>query len=210
MPLYKTVTINENIHLAIWEITENEEELLSSLNLSEMDKLLFDEITHHEKRLEFLAGRKLIKETFKSFQLPDSAVFRNKYGKPELADSDYEISLSHTAHYVTLLLGYKLNVGIDIEKPQAKMKKIAQRLFNEYELQLYGTDLKKLSKIWSAKEVLFKLYMKGGIDFKTNLFIKSDDELQTCIGSIKKDGIETNYQLRFLNLDEYFICYNIN
>jgi hypothetical protein len=77
-------------------------------------------------------------------------------------------------------------------------------------LQLCGTDLKKLSKIWSAKEVLFKLYMKGGIDFKANLFIESEDSLQSCVGKIKKNDIEMNYQLRFLNLGEYFICYNIN
>ena len=210
MPLYKTVTINENIQLAIWEIAESEDEFLLQLSLSEKDSSLLAEISHAEKRLEFLAGRKLIKEAFESFQLPDSAVFRNKYGKPELADSDYEISLSHTAHYVTLLIGNQINVGIDIEKPQEKMKMIAQRLFNEYELQLCGTDLKKLSKIWSAKEVLFKLYMKGGIDFKANLFIESEDSLQSCVGKIKKNEIEMNYQLRFLNLGEYFICYNIN
>ncbi len=210
MPLYKTATINKNIRLAIWKIDESERFLLDSIHLSERDNALFSAIKHPDKRLEFLAGRNLIKHAFAALGIQQQQVFRNKYGKPELETDHIQLSLSHTAAYVTLLIGNNINVGIDIEMPQPKMEKVAQRLFNKEELALCDGSLSNFCKVWSAKEVLFKLYMKGGINFKEHLFVSSKDNFETCEGTVTKDGYARNYQMKFLNLDNYFICFNIN
>jgi len=210
MPHYKSVSLNEKIHLAVWQIQESEQDLLNGLFLGDKDKHLLQDITHRTKRIEFLAGRKLIYTTLEALGYGDQVVFRNNFGKPELLSGACEISLSHTDQYVVALLGKNTNVGIDIEKPQIKMAKIANRLFQKDEIDLCGQDLSKFCKVWSAKEVLFKLYMKGGIDFKQDLFIESTDELASATGIIRKNGSAIKYKLEFISLGTYFICYNIN
>ncbi|MDX1373616.1 MAG: hypothetical protein R3321_14180 [Nitrososphaeraceae archaeon] len=211
MPLYNLESINENISLGVWKITESVSELGLSVNLSEADKHLFDQISHPVKQLEFLAGRALIGIIAQRLGISYRGVFRNKYGKPELIDSNFQISLSHTADYVTVLIGKNRNVGLDIEKPQEKMRRVAPRLFNELELNICADKLERISKMWSSKEVLFKLYMKGGIDFKENLFIYDvNEDFSECKGMVKKDGVEFVYSISFKALDDYFICYNID
>ncbi|PTB95156.1 hypothetical protein C9994_11520 [Marivirga lumbricoides] len=138
-------------------------------------------------------------------------IIRNIYGKPEMPNSPFRLSLSHTDRYVVLVIGEAIEVGIDIEKPQDKMRKIAPRILNSSELQACNDDLSRFSKMWSAKEVLYKLYMKREIDFKDNLFLKpSDITWNTMEGEIKKDGFAKTSTLKFIKLQEYFICFNTN
>jgi phosphopantetheinyl transferase len=113
--------INKNIHLAVWKIEEDLGFYLKNVELSAIDENILLETTHPDKKLEFMAGRMLCKTVLHQLKISDQPIFRNEYGKPQIPNSEYDISLSHTENYIALTIGYQLNVGIDIEKPKAKI-----------------------------------------------------------------------------------------
>ncbi|SMG08839.1 4'-phosphopantetheinyl transferase superfamily protein [Marivirga sericea] len=202
--------INENIHLAVWKIEEHLAFYEKNVQLSSIDQRIFEETTHSEKKLEFMAGRMLCKTVLHQLQISEEPIFRNIYGKPQISNSEYDISLSHTENYIALAIGHKLDVGIDIEKPKAKMAKVAPRLFTEEEMDYCQNNLVYFSKVWSAKEVLYKLFMKRELDFKEHMSVKPENKDWTLMnGTIKKDGFQKSYQLAFYELGEYFICLNV-
>jgi 4'-phosphopantetheinyl transferase len=202
--------INENIHLAVWKIEEDLEFYLKNVRLSGIDEQILIETTHPEKKLEFMAGRMLCKIVLHQLEITDEPIFRNEYGKPQIPDSEYDISLSHTENYIALTIGFKLDVGIDIEKPKAKMAKVAPRLYTPEEMEYCQNNLIYFSKMWSAKEVLYKLYMKRELDFREHLRVKPENKDWTLMsGIIQKDGFQQSYQLAFFELEEYFICLNV-
>jgi 4'-phosphopantetheinyl transferase EntD len=202
--------INENIHLAVWKIEEDLEFYLKNVQLSLIDEKILLETTHPEKKLEFMAGRMLCKTVLHELKITDQPIFRNEYGKPQIPDSEYDISLSHTENYIALTIGHQLDVGIDIEKPKAKMAKIAPRLYTPQEMDYCQNNLVYFSKMWSAKEVLYKLFMKRELDFREHLCVKPENKEWTLMtGEIHKDDFNKSYQLAFYEWDEYFICLNI-
>ncbi len=211
MPLINLHAINENIHLAVWKISEDIAELRNKVVLSEKDEIIYSEMKHKGKALEFLAGRLLCYEAFQQLGFEYSFIFRNEYGKPEMPYSTYSISLSHTADFVVLAIGNGIEMGVDIEKPNEKMRKIAPRLFNMNELAYCNDELIHFSKFWSAKEVLYKIYMKREIDFKEHLFVKPMNKKWTQIqGVILKNTYKRNVTLNFIKVEEYYICFNID
>jgi 4'-phosphopantetheinyl transferase EntD len=202
--------INENIHLAVWKIEEDLDFYEKNVLLSFIDQRIFEETSHPEKKLEFMAGRMLCKTVLNQLKISDQPIFRNEYGKPQIPDSAYDISLSHTENYIALTIGHKLNVGIDIEKPKAKMAKVAPRLFTEKEMDYCQNNLVYFSKVWSAKEVLYKLFMKRELDFREHLSVKPENkDWSLMIGTIHKNDFHKNYQMAFYELEDYFICLNL-
>ena len=211
MPIINLHEVNGNIHLAVWKISEDIAELRNSVTLSEKDEVILSEIKHSGKAVEFLAGRMLCFEAFLKLGLKHEPIFRNTYGKPEMPDSTYGISLSHTADFVVLALGKGLDMGVDIEKPNEKMRRIGSRLFSQEELIHCNDELVHFSKVWSAKEVLYKIYMKREIDFKKHLFVSPIDKDWTqMLGVISKDSYKKNVTLNFIQLEGYYICFNID
>ncbi len=211
MPLIKLQAVNENIYLAVWKITEDIAELSNDIEYSATDKLVYSEIKHKGKALEFVAGRALCRQAFSELGLPYIPIFRNEYGKPEMPNSYFGISLSHTAEFVVLAIGNGIDMGVDIEKPNEKMRKVAPRLFNQEEMAYCNEDIVHYSKLWSAKEVLYKIHMKREIDFKEHLFVKpKDKEWIYMEGSISKGTHEKRVTLQFQILEDYYICFNID
>ncbi|WP_296621571.1 4'-phosphopantetheinyl transferase superfamily protein [Marivirga sp.] len=202
--------INENIHLAVWKIEEDLDFYLKNVQLSAIDENILAETTHPEKKLEFMAGRMLCKTVLHELKISDQPIFRNEYGKPQIPNSEYDISLSHTENCIALTIGYQMDVGIDIEKPKAKMAIVAPRLYTEEEMAYCQENLVYFSKVWSAKEVLYKLFMKRELDFRDHLSVKPENKDWTLMtGTIQKEGFHQSYQLAFYELEEYFICLNV-
>jgi len=157
-----------------------------------------------------MAGRMLCKTVLHKLQISDQLIYRNEYGKPQIPNSEYDISLSHTENYIALTIGHKLEVGIDIEKPKAKMARVAPRLYTKEEMDYCEDNLVNFSKVWSAKEVLYKLFMKKELNFKEHLHVKPENEDWTLMkGTIRKDDFQQSYQLAFYKLEDYFICLNL-
>ncbi|MBK7855012.1 MAG: 4'-phosphopantetheinyl transferase superfamily protein [Bacteroidetes bacterium] len=91
-------------------------------------------------------------------------------GKPHINGIEGNISISHTGNYVTIIYHKTQPTGIDIERINPRIEKIAFKFLNDHERQFAQGEnyLEKLYVIWGAKESIFKWHGKGDMDFKTN------------------------------------------
>ncbi len=97
------------------------------------------------------------------------------------------ISLSHKKELLAVISSNNKTVATDIEMISEKILRIKQKFANKKEL-FFAENLKEenrkeiLTKIWSAKETLFKLWEKGNLDFRENLNVCIDS--QGTVGNI--------------------------
>ena len=171
MPITKIDKINANSFWCMWEITENMDQLLAKVVLSEDGKKEIDKITHPIKQRERLAARGCIQELVKQTGHEYNGITKDEHDKPHLIGLKYHISISHSYPYAVAILHKKLPVGIDIEKPVEKLGRISHRFLNDSEFEDSMGDLKKLCIYWSGKEAIFKLNGKVGLNFKQDIRI---------------------------------------
>ena len=69
-------------------------------------------------------------------------------------------------------------------------------------------DLESLTKIWSAKESIYKLLGKKGVSFSSDLEIDvSPENNMFKTGHYINGNNKIKFDLIFFSLDEYIICY---
>jgi phosphopantetheinyl transferase len=128
-----------------------------------------EQIKNEKRAIEFLNVRKL-----RSSQGINSPIFYNESGKPYLASEiKLGFSISHSKNYCAIGYGEK-ELAIDIEEIGERIERISSRFVNEGEGAFIGNDrLLGLTRIWTLKEAMFKLNPRTGIDFKSELILKS-------------------------------------
>lgn len=169
MPLLRTYR-EENLLLGIWKTEETAEQLLAMLSAT--GRALWEEQTRtfaDKRKYEWLAVRVLLKTLCGT----EKQVAHQASGKPYLTDRSWHISISHTRGYVAVLLHATSEVGIDIEQYAPKVQRVASRLIrpDEEGNLLSGDKIYALLLHWSAKETLFKLIDREGVDFIRHLRI---------------------------------------
>ncbi len=164
MPLLKIENTGKESGWAIWSIEETEQEL--AFIVSEQCP---EEIISLQKRLEWLAGRALIKKLVEHNGLPYSGIHKDEFGKPFLRELSHYISLSHSYPHVAAQLDLNQSVGIDLEQPKEKLLAIAHRVLSPIELGDAAKDLNKHCIYWCAKEAMYKIYGKRGLHFSNQL-----------------------------------------
>jgi phosphopantetheinyl transferase len=206
MPLAK-IEATTNGALALWRIEEDEENLARLVAPFEQ---LSESITNSSKRLEWLAGRALIKQLMENMGLHFQGITKDEYGKPFPIGSDYQLALSHSYPYVAALLDKNESVGIDLEQPKSKLLRIAPRVLDAEELADAGDDLTKLCVYWCAKEALIKVYGKKDLTLAKNLKITPFQLKQggDIIGRIIASGIETTIPLQYSVTENFVLVWS--
>jgi 4'-phosphopantetheinyl transferase len=166
MPLFNIESTGTESGWAVWSIQETEQEL--AFMASEQCP---EEIISLQKRLEWLAGRVLLKKLVEHHSLIYSGIHKDEFGKPFLRELDHHISLSHSYPHVAAQLDLNQSVGIDLEQPKEKLLSIAHRVLSPTELKDAADDLKKHCVYWCAKEAMYKIYGKRGLHFSDQLNI---------------------------------------
>lgn len=206
MPVEKIVR-DTNRSWGLWLIQEDEKVLQEQLvNLYPVP----DTITHLNKRLEWLAGKLLIRELLQSINLPFNGIVKNEYGKPFLKNLPHHISLSHSYPYVAAIIDSEKTVGIDLEQPKEKLLRIAPRILATSELADAGDDLTKHCVYWCAKEALIKVYGKKDLTFAENLII-SPFQLEkegNITGRIIVGNSETTIPLQYKIFKDFVVAFN--
>lgn len=77
------------------------------------------------------------------------------------------------------------------------------RLFSEIENELVGSDLIKMSWFWSAKEALYKLYGKRGIDFREHLLLEFTDKIFN--GKIEMPNHQSEHTFTIEPIEDYYL-----
>lgn len=205
MPLYKTIAVNSQTTVKIWEITESFDNLMAPLNLRAESLNRVNGMKSELHRRGFISVRHLLAE----FGYKDADLFYDTNGKPHLKDGKH-ISITHSFTFSAIIIS-TVKVGIDVEKQRDKIGVIAKK-FIDYEFKyLFETDkdyIKKLTVIWGIKESLYKLFATPGMLFKTHfLVIPFSIEDQETVAWIDYKNTKYRYTTRFLEFDGYTCAY---
>jgi phosphopantetheinyl transferase len=200
MPVERTHS-TENSIWGLWRIDEDESSLTSPVPSDSVSASL----TNPLKRLEFLAGRALIRSLLEMWNLEYFGVEKDCFGKPFLTGSKFHVSLSHSYPYVAAILHKTKNVGIDLEQPKDKLLRIAPRVLSEGELQDAGQDVTKHCIYWCAKESLIKIYGKKDLILARNLQISPFQRYSSgrLLGRILANNTETAIPLSYLVSEKF-------
>ena len=197
--------------LGIWEIVEDFDSLYSQVQLSEEDEERLNSFKNHERKLEWLSVRVLLRTLTDS----DKKIIYGENRKPFLADGSYNISVSHSNKFTSILLGKSRKVGIDLEFMSHKISRIADRFIGSKEYISKKTPEEEKYHLyihWCAKEALFKICDKQGINFKDNLYIYPFDvNDEGMLRSYVKTGhIDQHFNMEYFKLDNYIIVWCAN
>jgi 4'-phosphopantetheinyl transferase len=168
MPL-ETLVEDNNSAWAIWKISEDEKTLAAEVAPYEQ---VPEGTTNERKRLEFLAGRVVLKNLLRRWNLPYKGLRKDEFGKPFFLETDLHLSLTHSFPYVAAIVNRIKEVGIDLEQPKQKLLGIAPRVLDQREAEDAGTDLVKHCIYWCSKEALIKFHGKKDLTFAKHLQIE--------------------------------------
>lgn len=201
MPFLKDFLINNSTKIILWKIIPGE---LCETQLSEDDKCLLKTRKHKNSKEYFLAVRKLLEN-----EDPELTIDYNLKGKPFL-NKQKGISISHSNEIVAICISNEIDFGIDIQYKTDKIFKIKSKFLSKNESKFLGKtdDIELLTKLWSAKESIFKALGKEGVSFSDDLEINTINNKDLFrAGYYKKDNIKIKFDLDFLFIEEYIICH---
>lgn len=138
-------------------------------HLTELEQERFFRFKHVQRRREFVATRILRQRIFGFQHIHYDAV-----GAPYIEDEGY-ISISHSPGLVGIALNPDYRVGLDLEFPREKIVAIAPKFISSAEYNIFDThDYREMTRVWSAKEALYKLAGRKKIIFKEELLLSKD------------------------------------
>ncbi len=209
MPLCKVEPIGKQSSWALWQIEETIEELWQQLNPTAEAQFEYQHIHHHQKKLEWLASRLIIKHLVKSQGDSFFGIYKDAFGKPHLHKLPFHISIAHCFPLAVGAIHQTHSIGIDIERPRKKLLRIRDRFLNQQEAAAAGTDLHTLCKFWTSKEVLYKIYGRKKLIFREHIeVLENIDHPGQLVGNIDYKGFRESYFILIDQFDGHFIAYN--
>jgi phosphopantetheine--protein transferase-like protein len=207
MGLYLKKELENEAVIAVWQVTETEEELieLSSTPSDEMEEISF--IRSESLRKQRLAVRALLNTLF------DEKVYLSHHdnGKPYLENNPVNISITHTEKYVAVILHEEENVGIDLESLDRDFSAVEKKALSEDEIDDLDDDNRneQLAIYWCAKEAVFKLLSRYNVDFAEQIEIerfrlRGEGELEATFTS--KDE-EEEFDLEYMTFDRHVLVW---
>jgi len=205
MPLSKIEWTKEQSGWALWHINEPEEVLAMQLG----PEVCPQDIVSKSKRLEWMAGRILIRTLVEYAGLIYEGLYKDEFGKPFLVNHHHSISLSHSYPHVAAQIDSFYQVGIDVEQPKDKLLKIAHRVLSKTEEIDAGNNIQKNCVYWCAKEALYKIYGKRGLSFSEHLSIHSFvlNKGGSLSGKISAPGNDELINLEYSIEDDFVLVY---
>ena len=208
MALYFKKELDNGADIAVWQITETEDELkaLSSVPSDEMEEIsLFGS---ESQRKQKLAVRALINELFDEKMYLD----HHDNGKPYLENCATNISITHTEKYVAVIIHDEDDLGIDIESLDRDFSAVEQRALSEDEIEDLDDDSRneQLAIYWCAKEAIFKRMSQLRVDFAEQIEVekfrpKGKGELEATF--IHKNGHEEEFDLGYVIFDRHVLVW---
>lgn len=127
-------------------------------------------ISSQSRRAERLAWRLLLRSV-----LPTAQIEYLSSGKPEIKNSQYHhISVSHCQDFVAVAIATK-PCGIDVERYDRNFERVISRYMTAEEQSL-SVDDHWAAVVWCAKEAMYKMAGREGVDFKRDMQIISAEQ----------------------------------
>ncbi|MBP7497933.1 MAG: 4'-phosphopantetheinyl transferase superfamily protein [Bacteroidales bacterium] len=208
MPLVFNKNINKTTQLGLWHITENTDFFLSKLKLSSTEQQIFINFSNNQRQKQWLSYRLAIEEILNS----DKHI-NVYYKKDKPLIKNYNISVSHSFEYSSVIISKNHQAGLDIEKISPRILKVKQRFLNDKEIiQNYENNyIDKLYVYWCAKEAIYKLYNDKSLIFKDNIIIEDFQFTPqgSCNAAILNKNINEKLVINFEKFNDYIIGYVI-
>ena len=211
MALYLRKELENGAELAVWQITETEDELkaLSSVPTDEMEEINL--YGNESQRKQRLAVRALINELFDEKMYLD----HHDNGKPYLENCATNISITHTDKYVAVIIHDEDDLGIDIESLDRDFTAVEKKALSEDEIDDLDEDnrqkkTEQLAIYWCAKEAIFKRMSQNRVDFAEQIEVekfnpKGEGKLEATF--IHKDGHEEEFDLEYMIFDRHVLVW---
>jgi hypothetical protein len=206
MPLYNTLTVNENTKVYLWKIEETEGELTRGVDLTPYCQTRLGGMKSEIHRRGFLSIRHLMGEA----GYVDADLFYDENGKPHLKDGK-RISITHSNHFTGIIVSSDREVGIDIERQRDKILRIAHKFTPIAEYRTIANTealIRKLTIVWGSKESLYKIYAEPGLSFLHHITIKDFALTESKTGGeILYKGRTSSYDISFLEFEGFTMVY---
>ena len=209
MPLYSIEQFDKESLLAVWDITETEEQLINESSVPE-DELKDILLTPSpRRRLERLAVRALINASFDKRQY----LGYEENNRPFLKNFPGDISIAHAGRFACIYVHENMNTGIDIEPLSRNFYAVEARILSPNEISYLEDDDKQqqLCLIWCAKEAIYKVMNRMGIDFMKHIEIKKFTPKAkgklTGIFCYEEEGIKVNLKIHYKFIDNYALVW---
>lgn len=165
--------------------------------LTDLERERCFQFGHIRRQREFVATRILRHGLFGYEHIHYDA-----HGAPFI-NGDTFISISHCSNSVAIAANKQYQVGLDLEVVRPDIQKIMAKFVSPKEMMDFNCkDAVVVSKIWSAKEALYKLAGRKKIHFKEELhlswisetewngrILNPDHELHVKLNIFEQDGI---------------------
>ncbi len=139
-------------------------------HLSKVEYTRYVTFKHIKRRREFIATRILRKRI-----LGSQHIQYNSIGAPFIEGVGF-ISISHSSYLVGLAFNENYMVGLDLETPRENILDIFPKFLAPIEKYSFDSSNKlEMTRVWSAKEALYKLAGRKKIIFKEELLLSKDE-----------------------------------
>lgn len=209
MPLLFSRSLQPDAMLAVWKITETEEELLAALPPYADTRALAGQV-HQRRRVEWLASRVLVYTLLPRFTNQPLVLARNPDGKPYFPNQPLHVSITHSPELAAVILSENHEVGIDIELVTPKALRVADRFLTDQEKNHTATDEMLTCLYWSAKETLYKLYSRKKLILKENLVLCPGLTPNVLQGLVQTARFSKAYEVRHEELQGHVLTYCVD
>jgi 4'-phosphopantetheinyl transferase len=172
--------------------------------ISSRDQVRLRNISHEQKKREFLASRLALRELDPNYCL----TYEGRI--PTLANGKF-ISISHAHKVAAAIISQHVRVGIDVEAQREQLFRISNKFLHPDEKLAVRPwrVLEDLHVYWGAKEALFKIWRLGEVDFSHEFRV--DDFEPTEHGQttarIMKDGLIINCRMQYHLVEGYHLVF---
>jgi 4'-phosphopantetheinyl transferase len=190
--------------IGLWLMEESLDELTREWNFTENQLIAYASRVTEKRKKEWLATRLLLKLLLDSEQ----EIYYTLEGKPCITDGP-SISISHSEHYLAILLDSSKNTGIDIQRISKKLTKAKDYFLQAAEIQQLTNpdDAIELTVYWGAKEAVFKYIGLASTNLKDDVTVKpfrlSGEGLITAL--ITNQTNTEEIVLRYTHFDDYIM-----
>ncbi|MES2689570.1 MAG: 4'-phosphopantetheinyl transferase superfamily protein, partial [Bacteroidota bacterium] len=160
--------------------------------------------------LHWLASRAALAQYFSNAKR--IVIYKDAFNKPSMRvdDKTYQLSITHSNQYAAVLFSTNAQVSLDLEKTDPRVVRVAKKFVNNAEDEMMKgslNDTLDYTRIWSAKETLYKFYGIKELDFKLHMtvFINNVKTLRGCIHKVDP----VFFDIRHEQLDDYVLTYII-
>ena len=183
MPLLRQWNPDPTSTAAVWRVEEDEDFFLHALSAGPYLFAALGPIKVPKRRLEFLAGRYLLRYLAPGFPL--RLIKPDEHDKPRLPQDALRFSISHSFPFVAAVVSTSGECGIDVQRPHPRIAELADKFLTPAEREQTSEHDEDLLLAWSVKEAAYKWQGRRGVEFRAHLPLigveRADAEWNACL-----------------------------